>query len=245
MNKQGKNKIDWCDATINPVVGCKNNCEYCYARRLNDRFKWIPDFSKPQFYPERLKEFEGKKPMSIFVNSMSDVAEWDNEQITGLLFAITKNHQHNYIALSKNMAWFELKLSLMTIGRPYITDLIQQAKPSLYLGYTGTCVGSMARCRNYSPFTEHYNYFLNIEPIQTNMNLCLGTTLIKNENLPKAVIVGAETGNRKGKVIPEKAWIDDIVKQADKLKIRVFMKESLRKIMGEDFRQDELIWEIK
>ena len=57
------------------------------------------------------------------------------------------------------------------------------------------------------------------------------------------VIIGAETGNRKGKVIPQKAWVDDIVRLADQHGIKVFMKGSLRKIMGDDFRQDELAWE--
>ena len=58
------------------------------------------------------------------------------------------------------------------------------------------------------------------------------------------IIIGAETGNRKGKVIPQKQWIDDIVKQADERKVKVFMKESLRQLMGKDFRQDRLIWEV-
>lgn len=42
----------------------------------------------------------------------------------------------------------------------------------------------------------------------------------------------------------KKEWIDDIVKQCDEAKIRVFMKESLRDIMGKDFRQDKLIWDV-
>ncbi len=61
----------------------------------------------------------------------------------------------------------------------------------------------------------------------------------------KLVIVGAETGNRKGKVIPQKKWIDTIVETADLHGINVFMKESLRKIMGDDFRQDTLPWEVR
>ena len=31
-------KIEWCAATINPVWGCDNNCEYCYARGIARRF---------------------------------------------------------------------------------------------------------------------------------------------------------------------------------------------------------------
>ena len=33
-----KTKIDWCDATWNPVTGCLHDCEYCYARRIAERF---------------------------------------------------------------------------------------------------------------------------------------------------------------------------------------------------------------
>ncbi len=61
----------------------------------------------------------------------------------------------------------------------------------------------------------------------------------------RTVIVGAETGNRKGKVIPNKEWIDDIVQLADCFKINVFMKESLRSIMGDKFRQDSLPWAVR
>ncbi len=44
-----KTKIEWTDYTWNPVVGCKNGCWYCYAKRMNDRFGWIEDWNKPQF----------------------------------------------------------------------------------------------------------------------------------------------------------------------------------------------------
>lgn len=33
-----KTKIDWADATFNPVTGCFHGCEYCYARRIAERF---------------------------------------------------------------------------------------------------------------------------------------------------------------------------------------------------------------
>ncbi len=33
-----KTKIEWCDSTWNPVTGCLHGCEYCYARRIAERF---------------------------------------------------------------------------------------------------------------------------------------------------------------------------------------------------------------
>ena len=33
-----KTKIDWADATWNPVTGCFHECEYCYARGIAYRY---------------------------------------------------------------------------------------------------------------------------------------------------------------------------------------------------------------
>jgi protein gp37 len=33
-----KSKIEWCDSTWNPVTGCLHGCDYCYARRIAERF---------------------------------------------------------------------------------------------------------------------------------------------------------------------------------------------------------------
>ena len=38
MTMGKKTKIDWADATWNPVTGCLHGCEYCYARRIAERF---------------------------------------------------------------------------------------------------------------------------------------------------------------------------------------------------------------
>ena len=39
-------------------------------------------------------------------------------------------------------------------------------------------------------------------------------------------------------------WIEKIVSECDEIGVAVFMKESLRTIMGKDFRQDKLPWEV-
>jgi protein gp37 len=60
------------------------------------------------------------------------------------------------------------------------------------------------------------------------------------------IIIGAESGNRKGKVIPRKEWVDDICYTADLYsKIPVFMKESLLPIMGEENMRREFPRELK
>ena len=59
----------------------------------------------------------------------------------------------------------------------------------------------------------------------------------------KWVIIGAETGNRKGKVTPEKEWVDTICAAADDAHAAVFMKDSLLPVMGEENMRRELPWE--
>ena len=64
--------------------------------------------------------------------------------------------------------------------------------------------------------------FLSIEPILGPINL--------GSREPRWIIVGAETGNRKGKIIPEPGWIEDIYEYAMENKIPLFFKESLRSL---------------
>ena len=232
-----KTKIDWCDSTINPVVGCSRNCPYCYARIMCKRFgkKWgVNDFSKPVFFPERLKDFKSKTPKSIFINSMSDIAFWTPKQLKETITAMLENTQHKYIALTKN---FMRYLSIFTIVN-LTRELLSGIRKVFFVGETitkqtdirfdtinGMCVSAD---------------FINIEPILEPIDL---SEKLSNNVACRLIIIGAETGNRKDKVIPKKEWIDSLVEQADKFGIRVFMKESLKELMGTDFRQDELIWE--
>lgn len=210
-------KIDWCDSTLNPVVGCKNGCAYCYARKLNNRFGFIPNWEEPQFFPERLEQLKSKKGKSIFMDSMSDIGWWKEEWKEKVFEAIRNNKQHTYIFLTKSEE----------IKRPYW--LRESYGNRVYFGKTIT------KGTYYAGYNDSFMNFLSIEPL-------LGEVTFNMFGGVRQVIIGAETGNRKGKVIPKKEWVDNIVKQCDKYQVRVFMKESLREIMGDDFRQDTLIW---
>lgn len=108
-----KTNIEWCDYTWNPIMGCDRNCDYCYARKLNKRFKWIEDWNKPQFFPERLLELEKLKDNGkrIFVGSMCDIFgknipdKWIQMIITSI---DCYDFKHNkFMFLTKNPSRYE------------------------------------------------------------------------------------------------------------------------------------------
>ena len=81
-----KSKIEWTDATWNPVRGCTKvspGCAHCYAETFAERFRGVPGHPYEQGFdlrlvPEKLAEPLGwKKPLRVFVNSMSDLFHED------------------------------------------------------------------------------------------------------------------------------------------------------------------------
>lgn len=68
-------KIEWTEASWNPVTGCtkvSQGCKNCYAERITERFGQT--FTDIQLHPERLDlPLHWRKPRRIFVNSMSDL----------------------------------------------------------------------------------------------------------------------------------------------------------------------------
>lgn len=56
----------------------------------------------------------------------------------------------------------------------------------------------------------------------------------------KWIIVGAETGNRAGKIKPEREWIENIVETARITRTAVFLKDSktMRDVWGEELPQE-------
>ena len=75
-------KIEWTDATWNPVRGCTKvspGCLHCYAETFAERFRGVPghpfEFGFDlRLVPEKLGDpIRWSKPKKIFVNSMSDL----------------------------------------------------------------------------------------------------------------------------------------------------------------------------
>ena len=75
-------KIEWTDATWNPVRGCTKispGCAHCYACTFAERFRNVPGHPYEQGFdlrlvPDKLTQpLMWRKPKKIFVNSMSDL----------------------------------------------------------------------------------------------------------------------------------------------------------------------------
>ena len=75
-------KIEWTDATWNPVTGCTKvspGCSHCYAETFAERFRGVPGHPYEQGFdftlrPNRLElPLSWSRPRIIFVNSMSDL----------------------------------------------------------------------------------------------------------------------------------------------------------------------------
>ncbi len=245
-----KTKIDWCDASWNPVTGCLHGCEYCYARRMVNRFGGLTPDENPHILNRMCIDAMGKKdiypfgfaptfhryrldwpaklqrPRTIFVCSMADLfGEWvPDEWIREVVRACEAAPQHRYLFLTKNP------------GR--IWHLINKGiwLPNTIDWRFGYSIDGKWRISSESPVG--IRSFCSVEPLLQKPD----PEMLNRIAMTAWCIIGAETGNRKGKVIPEKDWIDMIVSRCREVETPVFMKESLREIMGDDFVQ-EFPWE--
>ena len=249
-----KTKIEWCDMTFNPVTGCYYGCEYCYARRIAERFKGeysfeslmheqqtefpyvIAEKSKspypcgftPTFHPHKLNEPQQvKKPQNIFVCSMADLfGEWmPDEWIERVFQACEQASWHRYLFLTKNPAKYRDLYNRKAF--PY--------SENYWFGSTVTRPSEEFVWFGDTP----YKSFVSIEPMLEPFGNFEG------DGLPNWVIVGAETGNRKGKAVPQRSWIEEIVKECDANGIPVFMKDSLIPIVGEAAMRREFPWDVE
>jgi protein gp37 len=251
-----KTKIDWATMTWNPITGCLHGCPYCYARKIAERFQdtdtpdpdslflalylvdgtvilgepvksgngkilpFVTGFT-PTFHRYRLGEPAAmKKPQTIFVCSMADLfGDWvPDEWIEKVFTACKAAPQHRYLFLTKNP---QRLCELANTGR---------LPENENFWYGSTIAGPKAFS---FPGRLRDNTFLSIEPLLEPLHAGLGSF-----GSAQWIIIGAETGNRKGRVVPKREWIENIVDAASITRAAVFMKESLRPIWGEPLIQE-------
>lgn len=224
-------KIDWTDDVWNPAWGCLNDCPYCYARKFARRFaiqvvetKNYSDvgWSQNREQYELLKKFKPvwiesnfqkkftKKPQRIFVNSMSGIAFWRAQWMVKVLHKIDLYPLHTFQFLTK---------------RPE-TYLEYNFSPNCWLGITITRTDQFKEVP-WALWGNENLKFVSLEPLQERI------TELRYLNDYKWVIIGAETGNRKGKIKVKPKWISEILSYCARNKIPVFMKNNLRDIWSD------------
>lgn len=189
--------------TFNPVIGCQHGCEYCYAKKMNDRYKWIEDWEKPIVKSGQQPLLIMGKPKTIFIGSMTDLfGDWvQNEFIENILQICRENERHAFLFLTKNSRRYkEFKFP-----------------DNCFLGVTVT--------RPYSVYIDGNNWnFISYEPLLENIRYCSMVGV-------KWIIIGAL--NKNGRIVkPEQGgtkaeWVYNLIEVATKHNVPVFIKDSL------------------
>jgi len=105
-------KIEWTDATWNPVTGCTKvspGCDHCYAETFAERWRGTPGHHFENGFdvtlrPERIDQpLRWKKPRKVFVNSMSDLFHEaiPDEFIANVFATMAATPRHTYQVLTK------------------------------------------------------------------------------------------------------------------------------------------------
>jgi len=259
----GKTKIEWCDHTINPIVGCSkcsSGCENCYAEKMAFRLSKNPLTAKKYAgVVDEHGKWTGKVsgldlavfdklpkvPSRVFVGSMCDV--FHNSTPASWLFKLSKQFekypQHTFILLTKRPEnakwWFDQPVS----GR----------HPNLWLGVT---VCNQQEADEKIPALLDIPAalrFISFEPLLGPVSLwrwfpegsCQkpsnykGRRFIKNteyENGIHWVICGAETGPHKGNMNPE--WAIALRNQCKDADVPFFFKKDSK---GKEFLDGEIV----
>lgn len=261
-----KSKIEWCDHTWNPITGCRHGCPYCYARTMTARFAGDVRLNKmakadyqlvdaadgsdplyllekpmmnetgnalvypfgfePTYHRYRLDTLDKlKMGNNIFVGAMADVfGAWVPDSWIEEIFGVCKKYTiHNYLFLTKNPKRYD---RLSALG-------ILPSGDNMWYGTTVTREDEISRVI-YLP--EGRKRFVSIEPLMEDIEPRNNYSMFSNVDW---IIIGAETGRQKEKVIPQLEWVEKIVSEADMNEIPVFMKNSLIPIVGEaNMRRD-------
>lgn len=212
-------KIEWTDATWNPVRGCTKisaGCKNCYAEAFAERFRGVPGHPYQQGFdlrliPEKLCEpLYWKAPRMIFVNSMSDLFHEGvpDEYIVTVAKVMETANWHTYQVLTKRS---ERMRDMVNCELQFVANA-----PHIWWGV------SVENKRYGLPRIKHLRAarakvrFLSVEPLLED----LGQIDLSGIHW---VIVGGESGPRARPM--KKSWVISIRDQCQKKKIPFFFKQ--------------------
>lgn len=189
---------------MNLVIGCSIGCPYCYARMNVQRFHTTEDFNQPEFFEQKLRLLDRKKPGVWLLTGMSDLSIWKQEWIQAVFEKLRKNPQHQAIFLTK---------------RPELLD-IDTDLDNAWFGVTVTRKSEVYRLEELHTHVRARHYHVTFEPLFDD----IGKVNLDNIDW---IVVGTMTGTMKRTIHTEPAWADSLSGQAMMKHIPVFMKEDL------------------
>lgn len=218
-NMSDNSKIEWTDATWNPVRGCTKvspGCVHCYAETFAERFRGVPghpfEFGFDlRLVPDKLGDpVRWSKPKKIFVNSMSDLFHEDvpDEYIEKVCCVMLAANWHTYQILTKRAD----RMAALLQGK------LRTAAKASHIWW-GVSVENrkhglprIAKLRSAKPTVA----FLSIEPLLED----LGTMDLRDI---RWVIVGGESGPGARPMLPE--WVRGIRSQCKAQEVAFFFKQ--------------------
>ena len=212
-------KIEWTEATWNPVRGCEKispGCKHCYAEVFAERFRGVPGHPYEHGFDPRLVPGKLLEPLSwatrktVFVNSMSDLFQESvpDEYVLAVADVMLRTPWHTYQVLTKRAdrlrrllsgklksvaqaphIWWGVSVEDRRYGLPRI-DLLRHAPAS--------------------------TRFLSVEPLLEN----LGHVDFSGIDW---VIVGGESGA--GARPMQEEWVESIREQCEETDASFFFKQ--------------------
>jgi len=212
-------RIEWTDATWNPVRGCQKitpGCAHCYAATFAERFRGVPGHPYEQGFdlrlvPEKLRDpLLWRTPRMIFVNSMSDLFQdgVPDEFVVAVAKVMQLANWHTFQVLTKRSE------RMRTMLRTSLAFM--QRESHVWWGV------SVENQRHGLPRIKHLRTtpapvrFLSIEPLLED----LGGFSLKGIDW---VIVGGESGARARPIRPE--WVTSIRRQCADNHVHFFFKQ--------------------
>lgn len=212
-------KIEWTDATWNPVRGCTKvspGCAHCYAETFAERFRGVRGHAYERGFdlrlvPAKLTEpITWSKPRMVFVNSMSDLfhEEVPDEYIELVAQVMADANWHTYQVLTKRSA----RLRNLLLGKLRFAAELPHIWWGVSVENRRHGVPRISDVRDGNPKTA----FLSIEPLLED----IGDIDLGNINW---VIVGGESGPRARPM--KRKWVVEIRRQCRKASVPFFFKQ--------------------
>ena len=208
-------KIEWTDATWNPVTGCTKTsagCTHCYAEVMARRLKAMGTEKYKNGFQVTLHENalnepkKWRKPRNIFVCSMSDLFHKDVpfEFVDKVMQVIKDTSQHRYQLLTKRAERMEEYFRTREVPR------------NVWIGVTVEVKTSKSRIDALRTIKNAPIRFLSCEPLLENLGE-LDLTGID------WIIVGGESGLQARPMKEE--WVKNIKAQCDAADKAFFFKQ--------------------